>query len=162
MADLWSCGIILYAVLFGRYPFDAQDRDYARKIVNADYEVPVDVPVNPECVDLLLRILVADPAERLSIEDIKMHPWFLRDLPRGALDMNDFYLQAPPFLEQVRLQSPPLKQLQALCHLESWSLSLTCQLQLHPVNWAHVFPHQVFSIEKMLACIPASLQSLNS
>ncbi|CAK0784789.1 hypothetical protein CVIRNUC_007993 [Coccomyxa viridis] len=102
MADLWSCGIILYAVLFGRYPFDAQDRDYARKIVNADYEVPVDVPVNPECVDLLLRILVADPAERLSIEDIKMHPWFLRDLPRGALDMNDFYLQAPPFLEQYK------------------------------------------------------------
>ena len=61
LADIWSCGIILYAILFGRYPFNAQDRDYARKIVNADYEVPADVPVNPECVDLLLRILVADP-----------------------------------------------------------------------------------------------------
>ena len=47
------------------------------------------------------RILVADPAERLSMEEIKAHPWFLRGLPRGALDMNDFYLQAPPFLEQV-------------------------------------------------------------
>ena len=143
MADLWSCGIILYAILFGRYPFNAQDRDYARKIVNADYEVPGDVPVNPECVDLLLRILVADPAERLSIEDIKMHPWFLRDLPRGALDMNDFYLQAPPFLEQVWLQSSPFvaclcprKRLQALVYLESWSPSLTCRSQLHPVAWA--------------------------
>lgn len=53
------------------------------------------------------RILVADPAERLSMEEIKAHTWFLRGLPRGALDMNDFYLQAPPFLEQVCSRPSP-------------------------------------------------------
>ena len=107
LADIWSCGIILYAILFGRYPFNAKDRDYARKIVNAEYPIPPDVPVSYECVSLVRRILVADPSQRLSIEDIKLHPWFLRDLPNGALHMNDFYLQAPPFLEQVWF-SPPL------------------------------------------------------
>ena len=123
MADIWSCGIILYAILFGRYPFNAQDRDYARKIVNANYDIPADVSVNPECVDLLLRILVPDPSERLSIEDIKMHPWFQRDLPRGALDMNDFYLQAPPFLEQVCPHSSPII---ACLRLRKWLPALWC------------------------------------
>ena len=102
MADIWSTGIILYAILFGRYPFNAQEREYARRIVDAAYVIPADVPVSPVCLDLVRRILVADPAKRLSMEGIKRHPWFLKDLPPGALDMNDFYLQAPPFLDQVR------------------------------------------------------------
>ena len=101
LADIWSTGIILYAILFGQYPFNAQDRDYARRIVNAEYTLPADEPVSGQCADLVRRILVADPRKRLSMEGIKKHPWFLKDLPRGALEMNDFYLQAPPFLEQV-------------------------------------------------------------
>ena len=102
MADIWSCGIILYAMLFGRYPFNARERDYARKIVSAQYVLPSDVPVSAECADLLTRVLVADPHVRLSMDDIKRHPWFNQDLPGGALQMNNFYLQAPPFLDMVR------------------------------------------------------------
>ena len=109
MADIWSTGIILYAILFGRYPFHAQEHaeGVARRIVDAAYVIPADVPVSPICLDLIRKILVADPAKRLSMDSIKAHPWFLKDLPLGALDMNDFYLQAPPFLDQVKsLRSP--------------------------------------------------------
>ena len=101
LADIWSCGIILYAMLFGRYPFNARERDYARKIVAAQYVLPSDVPVSPECADLLTRLLVADPAGRLSMEDIKGHPWFNHELPPGAQEMNEYYLKAPPFLDMV-------------------------------------------------------------
>lgn len=40
-ADIWSCGIILYAILFGRYPFDAREPRFARKIVTAQYSLPM-------------------------------------------------------------------------------------------------------------------------
>ncbi len=106
MADIWSCGIILYAMLFGRYPFNARERDYAKKIVKAQYVVPEDIPVSSECVDLLTRVLVADPNARLSMEDIKMHDWFIQDLPKDALDMNDFYLQVPQYLDMVIIPLP--------------------------------------------------------
>ena len=105
LADIWSCGIILYAMLFGRYPFNARERDYARKIVAAQYVLPSDVPVSAACADLLTRLLVADPAGRLSMEEIKRHAWFNQELPPGAQEMNEYYLKAPPFLDMV---CPPL------------------------------------------------------
>jgi hypothetical protein len=47
-------------------------------------------------MDLLTRVLVADPAQRITMEDIKRHPWFLRGLPPGALEMNDVLISSDP------------------------------------------------------------------
>ena len=49
--------------------------------------------VSTDCLNMLTRVLVAPPADRLSMEDIKQHPWFLQGLPPGALDMNEFLLR---------------------------------------------------------------------
>jgi serine/threonine-protein kinase SRK2 len=46
--------------------------------------------------DLLSKILVADPNERYTIQDIIQHPWFQTDLPSRALKMNDDYLLLTP------------------------------------------------------------------
>ena len=65
------------------------------------------------------------------MEEIKAHPWFLGGLPRGALDMNDFYLQAPPFLEQVCPRPSPsaLPVAQVLPALVAWRLPLDSLLR---------------------------------
>ncbi len=52
--------------------------------------------VSAPCRDLLARLLVADPSERMTMAEIKVHSWFLEDLPDGALAMNDWYLQSRP------------------------------------------------------------------
>lgn len=51
------------------------------------------VAVSQDCLDMLTKVLVAEPAQRMSMEDIKCHPWFLEGLPPGALDMNEFLLK---------------------------------------------------------------------
>ena len=92
--------------IYGRYPFDSKERDYARKFHNAEYTLPPEVPASELCKDLLQRLLVADPERRISMEDIMAHAWFQETLPTGALLMNEHYLQrAPRFTEEVRALS---------------------------------------------------------
>ena len=57
------------------------------------------------CRDLLSRLLVANPNERMCMEEIKEHSWFLEDLPEGALAMNDWDLQSRPVYDQARCLS---------------------------------------------------------
>ncbi len=64
-----------------------------------------DVEVSADCLDILTRVLVASPVERMSMDVIKTHPWFLKGLPPGALEMNDFLLQGLANQEEVRLPS---------------------------------------------------------
>ena len=51
------------------------------------------VEVSADCLDMLTKVLVAEPSQRMSMEDIKCHRWFLAGLPPGALDMNEFLLR---------------------------------------------------------------------
>lgn len=53
--------------------------------------------VSPECQELIGKMLVADPDERSSLQDIQQHPWFQKGLPNGYLEYNDMALQARPW-----------------------------------------------------------------
>eukprot|EP00955_Chlamydomonas_euryale_P079423 363298-Chlamydomonas_euryale.AAC.1 len=55
--------------------------------------LPPDAEVTlPDAVDLLRRMAVADPTQRLRLRDVLVHPWFLKDLPAGARSLNAAYL----------------------------------------------------------------------
>ena len=47
-----------------------------QRILNVEYGFPAQVEISDNCKDLLTRILVADPAERMSIPQIMQHPWY--------------------------------------------------------------------------------------
>lgn len=54
-----------------------------------EYEFPPHVKVSKECRDLLHRILVPDPAKRITVPEIQNHVWYKKDLPPGVAEMND-------------------------------------------------------------------------
>jgi len=79
--DIWSSGIILYAMLCGYLPFEEADNDeyneiLFRNIVECNIEYPTEF-ITPIAKDLLKKILVKDPRKRITIEEIKQHNFYL-------------------------------------------------------------------------------------
>ena len=74
-SDIWSCGIILYAMLCGTLPFtESKEEIIVKKIKMHDYSIPK--YLSKEAQDMLNHILKINPEERFTIEGIKKHPWF--------------------------------------------------------------------------------------
>ncbi|KAF8822251.1 putative histone kinase SNF1 [Cardiosporidium cionae] len=91
--DVWSCGVILYALLCGSLPFDDENVSILfKKIRHGNYTLPGHLPENPR--SLIVRMLVVDPAKRITMKEIRRHPWFRQNLP--------------PYLSSTVLRSPLL------------------------------------------------------
>ncbi|GAW08155.1 Pkinase-domain-containing protein [Lentinula edodes] len=81
MADVWSCGIILFALLTCSLPFNPEnDDDLKDEIIHA--EVPFPTGLDSDAQDLISRMLTKNVQERITMSKIQRHPFFLSEKPK--------------------------------------------------------------------------------
>ncbi|KAL4437322.1 hypothetical protein ABPG75_004461 [Micractinium tetrahymenae] len=101
-ADLWALGCVLYQMFAGRPPFKSPSEYLTfQKIVEAEYELPEGLP--PAAADLITRLLVLEPADRIgaaNIAELRAHPFF-EGVDWGSLRSQE----APEWMEDPMLDT---------------------------------------------------------
>ncbi|KAG0235424.1 hypothetical protein BGX31_004238 [Mortierella sp. GBA43] len=115
-SDIWSCGIILYALLAGHLPFDDENiRQLLNKVKAGKFHMPTDIPSGAR--DLISRMLTVNPKRRITMQEVMMHPWFRMVDP----DLNTL---GPPAedLESIRRPLPEELDAEIILHMR-WLLA---------------------------------------
>ncbi|KAJ8973434.1 hypothetical protein NQ317_016717 [Molorchus minor] len=77
LCDVWAIGIILYMLLFGKYPFfSTKENELIYKICKCDPKLPPPSGIiSSDVIDFIKSILQKDPVNRITAIEMIKHPW---------------------------------------------------------------------------------------
>lgn len=95
-SDIWSCGVISYAILTGQLPWTKRNQQQLfEQIKRGEYTIPTFLSEN--CRSFISGLMTVDGDRRLTIDAAFQHPWF-NDSPVPTLSMYDVI---PPELAPI-------------------------------------------------------------
>lgn len=95
-ADMWSIGVVLYVLLSGAYPF--HEDTLFHQIQSAEYTFATNAiwqTISAEAKDLICKLIVVDPKQRLTAHRALEHPWFSQSMSSPTTVERDLPMLPP-------------------------------------------------------------------
>lgn len=89
--DVWSTGVILYIMVGGAFPFVEATMNCDLFAAHAEGKFQFPATFSPELVDLLLKMFTIKPEDRITLPEIRAHPWITGELEGKPEAMEDMY-----------------------------------------------------------------------
>ena len=89
--DIWSCGVIMYLLLSGKFPFWGENEDEIQnKILNCDYNFDDEIfdNISDDAKNLIKKCLIYDPEKRITVSEALQHKFF-NELKQTKLKKDD-------------------------------------------------------------------------
>jgi len=94
-ADVFSVGVVAFALIFGVFPFDnlrvngRHSNDPSKPLPTLKVRFPTDVKVSKSAKELILGMLQDDPSKRMTVQDVLNHEWMQQESPLISKKSNE-------------------------------------------------------------------------
>ena len=114
--DIWAIGIIIYTLIIGKPPFETNDIKQTYKFIKGViFKIPDDAKISYPAAKLIKKILVREPKDRPSFEELLMDDFFNQGAAIPKL-LPSASLATPPSLDYIKKYMPNADE-NGICHL---------------------------------------------
>ena len=104
-ADVYSLGVLLYTMVHGKYPFFSEQKPELYRLIMKSSAV-FDDSLSDDCINLIRLMLTKSPDSRITIQQIRNHPWMKAEKPMMS-PLRPVMKQCTAIKDSVEVQLSP-------------------------------------------------------